>query len=254
MILELDNIASLNVFGSEGSGNQIKCWIDQGESKYLIKINSKYREASKEVSVSKFLDIINIPHAKYNEINVIYKGVKRKACITKSFIQLGECSAPIYNYLSLNKYDHKMSSQEAFNQVVCDLSINTGINTNILSTWIKTCMTIDYIVMNPDRHFTNMEIISNTDGLARVAPLYDFGQSFLNRDSMMPKNKFKGIEQKFKTKPFSSSQNKNLIDIRFSQELCKLINGKMKDIESLDIPEFHKFVIKYRVNKILSMK
>lgn len=254
MILELDKLPNLGIFGTEGSGNQIKCWVTKGESRYLIKINSKHREASKEVSVSKFLDVVNIPHAQYNEITVIYKGAKRNACITKSFIQSGECSAPIYNYLSIDKYGHKLSSQEVFNQVVLDLSVNTGINANILSTWIKTCMTIDYIVINPDRHFTNMEIISSSNGSARVAPLYDFGQSFLNRDSMMPKTQFKGMEQKFKTKPFSSNQNKNLIDIKFSQELCRMINSKMREIDNLDIPDFHKFVIKYRVDKILSMK
>ena len=49
-ILELD---SNNVFGADGSGNQIKSWVKINNSKYLIKTNSKYREAIKEVSAYK---------------------------------------------------------------------------------------------------------------------------------------------------------------------------------------------------------
>lgn len=68
------------------------------------------------------------------------------------------------------------------------------------------------------------------------------------------KVEFTGMEQKFKTLLFSSNQEKNLIDIKFAQHICMYIANNINKINNLDIPDFHKFVIKYRLNKILSLR
>lgn len=100
MTLDLDK-ENIVLFGTEGSGHQSKAWVVKNGIEYLIKVNSKYREASKEVSVSKFLETIGIPHAEYEIINVTIGNKKRVACISKSYLDKNEASIPFYNLLSL---------------------------------------------------------------------------------------------------------------------------------------------------------
>ncbi len=65
--LDLDKIQGLKYFGTSGSGNQRKAWVTINNQDYLIKLNSKYREASKEQSVSRLLIKLGIDHVNYEE-------------------------------------------------------------------------------------------------------------------------------------------------------------------------------------------
>ena len=82
------------VFGTEGSGHQKKYWTEGNE--YLIKINSKYREASKEVSASAILSSLGVFCVDYEMIKVIYGGKQRVACTCKNYLGKGEESTTLY--------------------------------------------------------------------------------------------------------------------------------------------------------------
>lgn len=71
-MLEFD---SRNMFGTDGSGNQKKIWID---NKYLVKVNSKLREASKEVDACKLAELFGLNHANYKEIKVVVDGIEKR--------------------------------------------------------------------------------------------------------------------------------------------------------------------------------
>lgn len=57
-------------------------------------------------------------------------------------------------------------------------------------------------------------------------------------------------ERKFKTLPFSSNPEKNLINIEFAKSLCRYITDKC-DIDELDINSWHKRVFKNRCERLL---
>lgn len=254
MILNLDNEQNLNFFGTEGSGNQQKCWIVKDDKDYLIKINSsKYREASKEESVSKILDAAKIPHAHYRKIEVVYDGKKKIACITPKFTSKNENTYPLYMIIDENAYVHSTNGKDRFSMIVNAVSKNTNIERQAIIDYLMTMLVVDYLVINPDRHLSNIELITDNKGNNRFAPLFDFGQSFLGYERSIPDYTFKGLEQKSKALPFSSNPEKNLINIKYAKNICYRLFSSV-DIESLSIPNFHKYVFKYRYNKLLNLK
>jgi serine/threonine protein kinase HipA of HipAB toxin-antitoxin module len=113
-------------------------------------------------------------------------------------------------------------------------------------------MVVDYILMNEDRHLSNIEFIIGPSTV-RFSPFFDFGKSFLCRDGIMSKSQFVTLERKFKTKPFSSNPEKNLIDIQYAKVICTKIINNIGDINNLGIPEFHKFVIKQRISRLMNL-
>ena len=79
-MLEFD---SRTMFGTDGSGNQKKIWIDD---KHLLKVNSQLREASKEVDACKLAELFGLNHATYKEIKVVVDGIEKNACITENYL------------------------------------------------------------------------------------------------------------------------------------------------------------------------
>ena len=45
-----------------------------------------------------------------------------------------------------------------------------------LTNYIKTCITLDFIICNPDRHYGNLGVIKRSDGTFKEAPIFDNGQ------------------------------------------------------------------------------
>ena len=45
-----------------------------------------------------------------------------------------------------------------------------------------------------------------------------------------------------------------MIDIEYAQNVGRYILGKLNDLNKLDIPDFHKYVIKKRLDRLLSLK
>lgn len=257
MILDLDKVPDIKYFGTSGSGHQIKTWIVKDGCDYLIKLNSKFREASKEESVSKFLDIIGIEHVQYKSYDFRYKGEKHRGSICKSYINKanGEEAYPIYNIISDLDIGKNWSTRDYYEAYADLVEHRLGFSRSYIDKYMFTLLTIDFIVMNPDRHFSNIEIIEDKNGNIRFSPLFDFGQSFLKRDSQITISQFRGQAQKFKMLPFSNNQFKNLINLQFSKDFAKLIKSKIlpNTLNKLDIPDFHKFVIKNRVETLVTI-
>ena len=250
MILDLGR--GVKFFGTEGSGQQQKCWLENRGRKYLIKIDSKFRETTKEVSVSRILKAAGIEHVEYKKISVNVEGRKRTACICKSYLMGGEQSIPVGNmirYIQVSKQD---SSRDVFNKVVARIAIKTKLSIEIIEDYLLRMMTIDFIVMNPDRHYNNIEFIFDKDKKYRPAPLYDFGQSFLKRDSPITVKDFEGLSLKFKSLPFSRNQRKNLIYTERCKKIAYIVKDRLGDMKNLDIPKFHKDVVRRRIELLLS--
>lgn len=107
-ILQLD---SRKVIGTSGSGNQAKVLVDKN---HLVKVNSKFKESSKEVDAYKLGSIFGLNCAEYSEIDVILHNSKRKACITKSFIQSGEVEVTVASIMDSLDLLHTMITVKAF--------------------------------------------------------------------------------------------------------------------------------------------
>lgn len=206
-ILQLDN---KDLFGTFGSGNQTKIWIDEQN---LVKVNSKLRESSKEVDAYKLATAFGLSCAKYSEVDVLMHGIKRKACITESFLQTDEVEitiADIFDAYNIH-IPMKMSTVNYINTTINAIHKFTYLDLSDIYNWIYDMLVFDYIICNRDRHLTNFEVLYSEElSKFRLAPYYDHGQSFLNTDAKLSKNTYEKYEQEFKSKPFNTNPDKNI--------------------------------------------
>jgi len=248
-ILKLD---SHSVFGTDGSGNQVKMWLNNS----LIKVNSKYKEATKEVDAYKLGSAMGLYCAEYTSLLVNYRGSERRACMSESFLLKDEIELTISYIIDLHNISIPMnlSAVEYIDIVVKTISDFTGIDSEAVYTWLYDMLVFDYIICNDDRHLTNFEVLySKAKGSYRLAPYYDHGESFFRTDSVLSIQNYEKCEHKYKSKPFSSNPDKNIGDyVRARVSFIRMINtvGGINGIKSLDISQGHKLTVLRRIHRL----
>lgn len=255
MTLDLDEF---DIFGTEGSGHQKKCWITINGEKYLIKLNSKYREASKEVSASTIAIASGVNAVRYEEGKYKYRGRVHTGCICKSFAGTEDEAHPVHWLINDIAIPKGLPAREYFNILAGVMGRLPGLSVGYCKEYLMHIVTLDYLMCNPDRHLSNIEVVHNAaSNTYRLPPIFDFGQSFFKRDGAPTAAELNHLMIAFKTLPFSRKPETNLIDIRYAQHLCGVyienINKTYGDIDRLPIKEFHKQVFKARVRELLSL-
>lgn len=251
-ILALD---SRDVFGTDGSGNQVKMWLNK---QYLIKVNSKYREASKEVDAYKLGKAMGLNCVEYREQIVEFRGNQRKACITKSFLLNDEIEvtvAEILDTVGVN-IPMNMSSVDYINITVNEIAKYTGIEIESVYKWVYDMLIFDYIICNDDRHLSNFEVIYNKrNKYFRLAPYYDHGESFFRTDANLSIAEYEKLERKFKSKPFSSNPDKNIGEYRravLSYESMMRAVGGVAGIKGVGLSSGHLSIVLRRIKRLES--
>ena len=139
-------------------------------SNYDIELGIVGHECINEIIVDRLLTILGVEHVSYELIHAIVRidGEEHKTyiCKSKDFKNAGEskCALDIYYQINKNKNEDKY-----------DFCKNRG-----WSKHIDTMLTIDYIILNRDRHGANLEVLANPKKQTlRIAPLFDHGLSLL---------------------------------------------------------------------------
>lgn len=253
-MLELD---SSLMYGTDGSGNQKKIWINN----YLYKVDSKFRESTKEVSASNIADAFDIEHVTYKRTKCKVDGIERWCSVCKSYLpNNNDVSINLYNIL--NYYEsfivtNQIQTTDYFNGTCNIIKDFTGLDINYIKERLLQMLTFDFLIVNDDRHLRNIEIIMYSNGKFDIAPIFDNGYSFFRKDSMLTYKELELLSQKHKSKPFSTNQWKNLIDLNFAKHTANLWVTKVKQkYNSIDkIPgvlDSHKRILKYRINLLLN--
>ena len=90
----------------------------------------------------------------------------------------------------------------------------------------------------------------------RFAPLYDHGETFFRTDATLTMKEYETKLRRFKSKPFSTNQVKNLGDLSISKQvfliLLKDLGSKQKIVDS-DIKEGPKLTIIRQFNKLCDL-
>lgn len=243
------------VFGSDGSGNQKKVWIDNK----LIKLNSKYREASKEVSASILGKAFGLDIVQYIKREYLYNGNKYTGCECDSYLSTGDTTITLADILNFYNIDIplNMSAKEYFNITINCICRYTNINYDAVVNYIMKMLVFDFIICNQDRHLTNIEFIYNDiKDSWRFSPLFDHGQSFLLSDGGLTIKQIENRMYKLKMKPFSSNLYKNLVDIEQAKRIVKqfLVNVKENyiSVDNIPINSFHKQIVKIQMQRLLN--
>lgn len=242
-MLELD---TCKVFGSEGSGNQKKCWINDT----LIKLNSKYHESEKEYSAYLFGKLLGFPVIEYKKSKYVYNGSVYNGCECKNYKHKDEESITLYTILEFVSIPNNLSAVDYFNITVNSIEQYTsGIITKQQAiVYLKNMVLFDYLICNPDRHLSNIELLQGSNSY-RFAPYFDNGQAFLKMNGVQTKRQFELALRDFKTLPFSRNPLKNLIDIDYARSFCRHID--IKKVQALNINSFHKQVILHQIKTLL---
>lgn len=241
-----------SLFGTDGSGNQKKAWV---EHKYLIKLNSKLKEASKEVDACRLAEIVGLNHANYKEIKVLVDNVEHKACITETYLKPYDVEISTYEILTRCNIDftYKMSAIEILNKTISAIESYTGLSYESVTFYIYSMLIFDFLICNDDRHLTNFGVIFNEQTQQyRFTPLYDHGESFFRTDAVLTKKEYDTKCHKFKSKPFSTNPVKNLGDFGICKQVFLSIDREdlKQEILDSDIREGHKYTIIRQYNRL----
>lgn len=117
-----------------------------------------------------------------------------------------------------------------------------------LTNYFKKVFTLDYIVLNEDRHFHNLGIIMNEDGSYAPAPIFDNGKSLLNCNPSV--NRDLPIAENIKrvvARPFSGSHREmfEYFGKGFDIDVVKAFQWLKTEPDS-----FYKQVLVCRLNQI----
>lgn len=253
-ILKLDDYES---FGTQGSGNQTKFWINN----QLVKLDSKFKESDKEVSASILASIFELNHVDYTKIKTVYKNQIYNACICDSFFNR-DCEEEVTLYTILNLYNINIVQNESafsyFNKVIDVIHKLTNLDKLIIIEWLISILTFDFLVCNTDRHLNNLSLIYNfNDNTYRLGPIFDCGYSFLSTNSDLSLKEIESRCRKLKFKPFSTNEKYNLVNINYAKNLAleweTIGVNKYGSLINIPMNSIHNKIFRYRLNKLKNL-
>jgi hypothetical protein len=249
---------SANMFGSEGSGNQKKFWTTDNR---LVKLNSKYREADKEVSAYELGTMFGLDMVRYEKKEYMFRSQKCIGCECENYLQNYEVSIPFSELFSGSEavINFNTKASEFFDitvGLICDL---THFTKDSVRKYIMQILVFDYIICNEDRHLSNFEIIKNEKkGVYRFAPIYDNGLSFLKTNAVLTQAELQKRLKKYKSMPFSRNPKTNLIDLKEAKQIAHeyKTNADLHGgiLNNFNIAEFHRRLAHKRLSELLSEK
>lgn len=145
-------------------------------------------ECVNELIVSRLLDILAVPHLKYQLVfaEICIDGRKLETYISKSvnFRKKNERKIVFDTYYDLYRENQEspydFAKRYGWEQYICQMFI------------------VDYLICNRDRHGVNIEVLLDEYDRPRLAPLFDHGLSFLFScyDSLESVRKFNILEDR----------------------------------------------------------
>lgn len=244
MMLELDGI---NSFGTSGSGNQKKFWVNG----ILVKLDSKNRESKKERDASIIARSFGLDAVIYDVGKYEYNGSQRNGCYCKSYLRSNEKTVALIDILNFYNVviNSNMSSSDFF-RITCECIFSyTGLDARL---YLMNMLVFDFLIANRDRHLSNIEFISGV-GYFRFVPIFDNGQSFFGTDAMLTSSQLEQSYRKYKSMPFSRNPRSNLIDINMAKSIAERFKMSCSGFNSIQVDVSRLKVVNFMYNKLMSM-
>lgn len=183
IIHELQDMTHLNWAKARNSsgtaGSFLKAYEDGPDGKTYYKL-SNYdawkgvigHECVNEIIVDRLLTVLGIEHLAYQLIHakvlIDQKEYETWLCASKDFKRRGESKIALDAYYQAERLP---------NETPLEFCIRFGWEDAIYEM-----LTVDYLILNRDRHGANIEVLRNPrEKTVRLAPLFDHGLSLLSR-------------------------------------------------------------------------
>ncbi len=127
-------------------------------------------ECVNEIIVDRLLTVLGIDHLHYeliySDIEVDGKVYTTYLCASEDFKQRGESKIALDDYYRTNS----LPGESHY-----DFCLRQG-----WQTYIDQMLAVDYLILNRDRHWANIEVLRNSRAKTlRIAPLFDHGLSLI---------------------------------------------------------------------------
>ena len=152
-------------------GSLYKVTLNYNGKTYFLKLSMIIgkevvgHESINEVIVSRLLDVLKLPHTRYD---LIVAKIKIKddifvapICVSESFVHDNETAIPLEEYCTLRNVEPLVA-----------------MKTLGFQEYLDRLFAVDFLIANRDRHGYNIELLQNT-GRIYPAPLFDNGFSFV---------------------------------------------------------------------------
>lgn len=177
-----------------------------------IKLNSSStNEDISEVFVSQFLGYTNIEnYVSYYGCSIYEDGkFLGNGCYSKNFLKSHEECISLYDFMGKFHIPYDMIG---FGELVKRLK---GIIDSDVGFVLNSCICIDSISLNFDRHFRNILVIRDKlSGSYRLAPLLDFGDSLFSDREYYDEDSMDKNSKMSYTRPFANTFEEQLVYCR----------------------------------------
>lgn len=205
----LDKTYIVDMSGTS-EGTQIKYY----KNGYWYKEDTYGGEANAEYLASGILSFSNLARDEF----VIYEyGTVngKEACRSRNFLKDKEDFITLYRYYELTvgrKINEDILKYET-PRARADFVLNFFIKMcNLdLTNYFSRVFTLDYLILNEDRHFNNLGMICTSEGEYKEAPIFDNGKSLLVGNPSI--NRRLPVEENVRrvvARPFSGSHKVNM--------------------------------------------
>ena len=232
----------------------------------ILRINTKFREAYKEVDAYKIATRFGLPAASCEEVQVKIGEQTRKGVVIYSYLEPGETELSVADLLSGMDISHmvNMTPDEKIEYTV-KLILNlvkgklttssSADDTLTIKEWLYKMLLFDYIIHNDSREFSDMKIIMNkANNKFRLAPLSNHCYSFYRTDAIMDKKLIIAKEHSKIKGPFHSDPVQNLGDFnKYTAVLNDMMqkafgrNNAIWQFDNIDILPGHKLIVNYKL-------
>lgn len=175
----------------------------------------------------------------------------KQGCFSKNFLNENETFVTFYRlYKNINGRDlaavcSRMDYDDAIEYVLSFVKEQTGLD---IKTYLANIFTLDFLILNEDRHFNNFGLIFNEKEF-HLAPIFDNGKSFFIGNKRAAK--FTSLKEKFKTsfsKCFCADFSTNM---KYLKNYCTF-NITDDVLREIDEPEYDFFIqiVKSRIEEL----
>lgn len=180
---------------------------------YWYKENVSGYENEAEYLATLIMQCSNIDnYVKYEKCKINEKN----GCRSKNFLSEGENFVTIqrlYDYAFGGKLIDKIymyaDVKDRIEYVIDFIHQRTNLD---YKEYIQKMLTLDMLILNPDRHFHNFGVISCKDGGYREAPIFDNGAALFSNYSLFPPYlNYEECREKISGAPFSGSLEQQAI-------------------------------------------
>lgn len=206
-----------SIISTTSKGNQIK-WKMGG---YWWKIDKHgYEGLAEELASLVLSHIKGIDYTFYNSCVINSGGDLHFGCISKDFLSAGEQHITFANKLFswqhediIKKRFGYLSTMERAEFTIRAIENLTGLNT---LQYVADCIFLDSIILNEDRHLSNLGLIEDSKHNWRTVPIYDNGLSLLSDLSAydIDSGSLYKLTHRVKSKPFNRNFKKQVIALR----------------------------------------